>query len=109
MSKLKQEEMKFQLFLKENDNKRQRAVKRAQDEKNIRDAKEKELELLRIEMKDTEAKLVLSKANLDAGLVYQTYLEEVVCRIARVCLHFFRIFFVGAALVCAASSVRFSR
>lgn len=78
MSKLKQEEMKFQLFLKENDNKRQRAVKRAQDEKNIRDAKEKELELLRIEMKDTEAKLVLSKANLDAGLVYQTYLEEVV-------------------------------
>ena len=78
VSKLKAEEMKFQLFLKENDNKRQRAVKRAQDERNIRDIKEKELEQLRIEMKDTEAKLVLSKAALDQGLVYQTYLEKVV-------------------------------
>lgn len=78
VSKLKAEEMKFQLFLKENDNKRQRAVKRAQDEKNIRDIKEKELEQLRIDMKDTEAKLEVSKQNLEKGLVYQTYLEKVV-------------------------------
>ncbi len=78
VSKLKAEEMKFQLFLKENDNKRQRAVKRAQDERAIRDAKEKELELLRVEMQDTEAKLKLSKADLDQGLVYQNYLERVV-------------------------------
>lgn len=78
VSKLKAEEMKFQLFLKENDNKRQRAVKRAQDERAIRDIKEKELELLRVEMQDTEVKLKLSKANLDQGLVYQTYLERVV-------------------------------
>ena len=77
-SKLKAEQTKFQLFLKENDNKRLRAVKRAQDELAIREIKEKELEQLWIDMEVTEAKLVVSKINLDHGLVNQTYLERVV-------------------------------
>jgi len=78
VSKLKAEEMKFQLFLKENDDKRKRALKRAQDERNIRDLKEIELQQLRIEEKDTEAEQKMSRQNLEKGLVYQTYLEKVV-------------------------------
>ena len=42
VAKRKAEEMKFQLFLKENDNKRQRAVKRAADESKERAKKEEE-------------------------------------------------------------------
>jgi DNA repair exonuclease SbcCD ATPase subunit len=78
VAKLKAEEMKFQLFLKENDNKRQRAVKRAEEERKIRDQKTKELDQLKVVMQETEAQLVQSKANLDQGLVYQTYLENVI-------------------------------
>jgi len=78
VSKLKAEEAKFQLFLKENDAKRERALKRAREEIKIRNEKEKEAEQLRQEMAEIEQKLVVSKANLEAGLVYQHYLEKVV-------------------------------
>jgi len=78
VSKLKAEEAKFQLFLKENDAKRERALKRARDEIKIRNEKEKEAEALRQEKQDIEQKLIVSKSNLEAGLVYQHYLEKVV-------------------------------
>ena len=78
VAKLKAEEMKFQLFLKENDNKRQRAVKRAADESKERAKKEEERLEREQELKETEAKLITSRTNLDKDLVYQTYLEKVV-------------------------------
>eukprot|EP00960_Hanusia_phi_P055593 763008-Hanusia_phi.AAC.6 len=76
--KLKSEEAKFQLFLKENDAKRTRALKRAQDEINIRRMKEKEAEALVLESRSINDKLNLARANLDDHLVYQIYLEKVV-------------------------------
>lgn len=78
VAKLKAEEMKFQLFLKENDNKRQRAVKRAADESKERAKKEEERLEREQELKETEAKLITSRTNLEEDLVYQTYLEKVV-------------------------------
>ncbi|EKX42793.1 hypothetical protein GUITHDRAFT_87954 [Guillardia theta CCMP2712] len=76
--KLKSEEAKFQLFLKENDAKRSRALKRAQDEVNIRRGKEKEAEALVLECRNINDKLNLARSRLDEHLIYQTYLEKVV-------------------------------
>jgi hypothetical protein len=78
VAKLKAEEMKFQLFLKENDNKRQRALKREADERKERTKKEEERIEREQELKETEAKLITSRTNLEKDLVYQTYLEKVV-------------------------------
>jgi hypothetical protein len=70
-TKLNAEAAKFQLFLKENDAKRARALKRAQEEANLRKVKEKEAEGLREEMSETMSKLDHAKDNLEAGMVYQ--------------------------------------
>ena len=78
VEKLKAEEEKFKLFLKENDNKRQRALKRAQDEQNIRLQKEKEIQQLSRQLLETNASVVSARSDLDNGLVYQTYLEAVI-------------------------------
>eukprot|EP01039_Chlorochromonas_danica_P011313 gene11312-12623_t len=70
--------IKFNKFLQENESKRNRALKRASEEKKQRELKEKEIEKLesqlRLKLKE-EAEL---KEEVEKNLKYQDYLENVV-------------------------------
>eukprot|EP00294_Goniomonas_avonlea_P010906 CAMPEP_0114559754 /NCGR_PEP_ID=MMETSP0114-20121206/11088_1 /TAXON_ID=31324 /ORGANISM="Goniomonas sp, Strain m" /LENGTH=399 /DNA_ID=CAMNT_0001745241 /DNA_START=38 /DNA_END=1237 /DNA_ORIENTATION=+ len=68
---------KFAQFMKENDAKRTRALKRAQDEINIRKLKEKEAEELTQQIQKLEKELERGKATLERQLKYSHYLESV--------------------------------
>ncbi|KAL7750593.1 hypothetical protein RI367_003935 [Sorochytrium milnesiophthora] len=69
--------LKFEKFLKENDAKRNRAIKKAYEERKTRDAKDSEITRLRdqclslVKVKDRQTKIV------DEGLHFQRYLESV--------------------------------
>lgn len=74
---LKESLLKFDKFLKENDSKRARAIKKANDEKDLKRAKDKEIERLR---EDTHV-LVKDREHLNNKLlkhiIFQKYLDKV--------------------------------
>ncbi|KAK2177504.1 hypothetical protein NP493_594g00017 [Ridgeia piscesae] len=74
---LKESLLKFDKFLKENDSKRARAIKKANDERELKKAKEREIERL----KDETAELVRGREKLQRKLekhtIYHKYLDRV--------------------------------
>lgn len=74
---LKQSLMKFDRFLRENDSKKNRALKKAKDERNMIKLKEVEIQNLQEECYDLEMERDKFKKRLEKYTIYQTYLEKV--------------------------------
>ena len=74
---LKQSLMKFDRFLRENDSKKTRALKKAKDERNMIKQKEGEITTLQSECHDLERERDKFKKRLEKYTIYQTYLERV--------------------------------
>jgi len=75
---LKEHLLKFDHFLKENDAKRTRAMKKATEEKDLKRVKESEITKLRGESDTFVAAREKVKGRLDRLVVYQKYLEKVI-------------------------------
>jgi hypothetical protein len=69
---------KFAKFMKENDAKRARALKRAADEAKLRIEKDAEVELTLLELEATQLKFQKMQGALDSWLKFQRFLEKVV-------------------------------
>ncbi|KAI9329736.1 hypothetical protein BDR26DRAFT_909372 [Obelidium mucronatum] len=76
-SQLKESLLKFDKFLKENDAKRNRAIKKAIDERKTRDLKEYEIQDLKKQVVQQCTKKDKSGSAVDTYLTYQKYLESV--------------------------------
>jgi len=74
---LKQSLQKFDRFLKENDSKKSRALKKAMDERVMIKQKEASIEELKGECKDLELERDRYKKRLEKYIIYQDYLERV--------------------------------
>lgn len=74
---LKQSLQKFDRFLKENDSKKSRALKKAMDERVMIKQKESSIEELKGECKDLELERDRYKKRLEKYIIYQDYLERV--------------------------------
>lgn len=74
---LKQSLQKFDRFLKENDSKKSRALKKATDEKQMIKQKESSIEVLKDECGDLEQERDRYKKRLEKYIIYQDYLERV--------------------------------
>jgi hypothetical protein len=70
--------IKFNKFLQENESKRNRALKRAAEEKKQRELKEKEIEKLELQLKSKLKEESSLKEEVEKNLKYQDYLENVV-------------------------------
>jgi hypothetical protein len=70
--------IKFNKFLQENESKRNRALKRATEEKKQREQKEKEIEKLEQQLKAKLKEESVLKEEVEKNLKYQDYLENVV-------------------------------
>lgn len=70
--------IKFNKFLQENESKRNRALKRAADEKKQRESKEGEIRRLEAQLKSKLQEEKLLKGELERNIKYQDYLENVV-------------------------------
>eukprot|EP01040_Poterioochromonas_malhamensis_P000820 gene820-873_t len=70
--------IKFNKFLQENESKRNRALKRAAEEKKQRELKEKEIEKLELQLKNKLKEENILKEEVEKNLKYQDYLENVV-------------------------------
>ena len=69
---------KFAKFMKENDAKRARALKRATDEAKLRAEKDLEVDQLLLDMEATQLKFQKMQGALDSWLKFQRFLEKVV-------------------------------
>ncbi|TPX70847.1 hypothetical protein SpCBS45565_g01435 [Spizellomyces sp. 'palustris'] len=76
-TQLKESLMKFDKFLKENDAKRTRAIKKSHEERKTREQKEVEILSLRDNMGKLSSKKDRQLKNVDTNLAYQRYLESV--------------------------------
>jgi len=74
---LKQSLQKFDRFLKENDSKKTRALKKAKDERNMIKQKECEIASLKTECSGLESERDRFKQRLEKYTIFQTYLERV--------------------------------
>jgi len=74
---LKESLLKFDKFLLENDSKRNRAVKKAHDERELRRAKEKDIVRLRAEMDELIAERDRYQKKLEKNSIFQKYMEQV--------------------------------
>lgn len=74
---LKQSLLKFDKFLRENDSKKTRALKKAKEERNIIKQKEQEILNLQKECEVLEVERDRFKKRLEKYTIYQNYLEEV--------------------------------
>jgi len=74
---LKQSLQKFDRFLKENDSKKTRALKKAQDERSMIKQKEEAIEILKDECGCLEEERDRFKKRLEKYTIYQNYLERV--------------------------------
>lgn len=74
---LKQSLAKFDRFLKENDSKKSRALKKAKDERNMIKQKEGEITNLQTECSTLEKERDRFKKRLEKYTIYQSYLERV--------------------------------
>lgn len=70
--------IKFNKFLQDNESKRNRALKRAAEERKQRDQKEKEIEKLELQLKMKQQEEAQLKEEVERNLKYQDYLENVV-------------------------------
>ncbi|KAJ8042691.1 Coiled-coil domain-containing protein 42-like [Holothuria leucospilota] len=73
---LKESLQKFDKFLKENDSKRARAVKKAHDETDLRKTKDKEISRLESDIRELETKKSKLMKRLDKHRIYHRYLEK---------------------------------
>ncbi|PIK44422.1 putative coiled-coil domain-containing protein [Apostichopus japonicus] len=73
---LKESLQKFDKFLKENDSKRARAVKKAHDETDLRKTKEMEISRLDTDIGELESKKKKLMKRLDKHRIYHRYLER---------------------------------
>ncbi|KAI8921350.1 hypothetical protein DFJ77DRAFT_482579 [Powellomyces hirtus] len=76
-TQLKESLMKFDKFLKENDAKRSRAMKKSLDERKTREQKEGEIQMLRENMTGLYTKKDRQTKAVETNLAYQRYLEAV--------------------------------
>jgi len=74
---LKQSLQKFDRFLKENDSKKSRALKKAMDERTMIKQKEQMIEQLKVECTGLESERDRFKQRLEKYTIYQSYLERV--------------------------------
>lgn len=74
---LKQSLQKFDRFLKENDNKKLRALKKAKEERVLIGKKEHQIEELKSECRELETERDQFKKKLEKYTIYQEYLERV--------------------------------
>jgi len=74
---LKQSLMKFDRFLKENDSKKSRALKKAMDERNMIKQKEESIVKFRQDCQALESERDRFKKRLEKYVIYKNYLEEV--------------------------------
>lgn len=74
---LKESLLKFDKFLKENDSKRARAVKKSQDERELRKTKEKDIDKLKDEIDDLTKERDRYQKKLERNSIYQKYMEKV--------------------------------
>jgi len=74
---LKQSLQKFDRFLKENDSKKSRALKKAMDERVMIKQKEQMIEQLKVECSGLESERDRFRQRLEKYTVYQSYLERV--------------------------------
>lgn len=70
--------IKFNKFLQENESKRSRAIKRAQDEKKQRESKEAHIACLKVEAAQKSEEERQKKKDADKNMKYQQYLASVV-------------------------------
>lgn len=75
--------IKFNKFLQENESKRNRALKRAAEEKKQREMKEKEIEKLKVQLAQRKKEESLQKVEVERNLKYQDYLEGVVINMSK--------------------------
>lgn len=74
---LKMSLMKFDRFLRDNDSKKNRALKKAKDERNMIKQKEQDIVDLQAECRDLEQERDKFKKRLEKYRIYQSYLERV--------------------------------
>ncbi|XP_013381622.1 coiled-coil domain-containing protein 42 homolog [Lingula anatina] len=74
---LKEALLKFDKFLKENDSKRSRAVKKANDEIDLRKQKEKDIDKLREETSEFAKQREKLQTKLEKHVIFQKYLDKV--------------------------------
>lgn len=70
--------IKFNKFLQENESKRNRALKRATEERKQRELKEQEIERLEAQLRSKLKEETILKEELEKNLKYQDYLDNVV-------------------------------
>ena len=76
-SQLKESVLKFDKFLKENDGKLARAVKKAEDERELQKAKQKEIERLQDEIKQLAVRKEKLQNLVQKYSKFNRYLEQV--------------------------------
>ncbi|XP_063395999.1 coiled-coil domain-containing protein 42 homolog isoform X1 [Mytilus trossulus] len=74
---LKEQLLKFDHFLKENDSKKARALKKADEERDSKKQKDKEIEKLKVEKGKLEKDKSKLQEKLDRFKIYHTYMEKV--------------------------------
>ena len=75
--------IKFNKFLQENESKRNRALKRAADERKQREQKEIEIKRFEQQLAEKMAEEQTLKAEVESNLKYQLYLEKVVSHLSK--------------------------
>jgi len=76
-NQLKESLLKFDKFLKENDSKRARAVKKSRDERELRKGKEKDIVRLKAEIEELEGERDRYQQKLNRNIIFQKYMERV--------------------------------
>jgi len=74
---LKESLLKFDKFLKENDSKRARAVKKSHDERELRKGKEKDIDRLLVEITQLTTEKEKYQEKLVKNSIFQKYMEKV--------------------------------
>ncbi|ELT94687.1 hypothetical protein CAPTEDRAFT_187728 [Capitella teleta] len=74
---LKESLLKFDKFLKENDSKKARAIKKATDEKDLQKSKDKEIDRLREDTSHLVKNRAKIQAKLEKHIMFHKYLEKV--------------------------------
>nr|XP_002128459.1 coiled-coil domain-containing protein 42 homolog [Ciona intestinalis] len=74
---LKESLLKFDKFLKENDSKRARAIKKAHDERELRRGKEKDIERLQEDIERLSKERERYQKKLEKNSIFQKYMERV--------------------------------
>ncbi|KAK2169056.1 hypothetical protein LSH36_12g03104 [Paralvinella palmiformis] len=74
---LKESLLKFDKFLKENDSKRARAIKKANDERELTKSKDKEISRLKVETELLVKQKEKLQKKMDKNVIYHRYLEKV--------------------------------